>query len=96
MYMSLAPVSAMAVSDMGMICGAGIQLGREVKVLEIREELYLLSLIFIKLGFKADPHRQAKSSQPLFLVAPGPAGLSLLAVSTWPGALFLHELLVWR
>ena len=75
-YISLAPVSAMDVSEMGMIGGAGLQLGREVKVLERREELYLLSLDDIKLGFEADPHRQAKSSQPLFLVVPGPSGLA--------------------
>ena len=75
-YMSLAPVSAMAVSEMGMIGGVGLQLGREVKVLLRIEDLSLLSLEFIKLVFKADPHRQAKSSHPLFLVAPGPAGLA--------------------
>ena len=74
-YISLAPVSEMAVSEMGMLGGSGLQIGREVKVLERREELSLLSLEFIKLVFKADPHRQAKSSHPLFLVAPGPAGL---------------------
>ena len=95
-YMSLAPVSAMDVSEMGMLGGVGLQLGREVKVLERREELSLLSLDFIKLGFKSDPHRQAKLSQPLFLVAPGPAGLAQVAVSTWPGALFLQVPLVWR
>ena len=44
MYMSLAPVAAMDVSEMVMLGGAGIQLGREVKVLERREELSLLSL----------------------------------------------------
>ena len=81
-YMSLAPVSAMAVSEMGMLGGAGLQLGREVKVLLRREELSLLSLEFIKLVFKADPHRQENLSQPLFMVAPGPAGLALVAVST--------------
>ena len=93
--MSLAPVLLMAVSEMGMIGGAGIQLGREVKILERREELSLLSLDDFKLGFRADLHRQAKSSQPLFLVALGPAGFARLAVSTWPGALFLQEMLVW-
>ena len=79
-----------------MLGGAGLQLGREVKILERREELYLLSLYDFKLGFRADPHRQAKSSQPLFLVAPGPSGLARVAVSTWPGALFMQEPLVWR
>ena len=81
-YMSLVTVLAMAVSEMGMLGGTGLQLGREVKVLLRREELYLLSLEFIKLVFKADPHYQAKSSQPLFLVAPGPSGLARGAVST--------------
>ena len=33
-YMSLAPVLAMAVSEMGMLGGAGLRLGREVKILE--------------------------------------------------------------
>ena len=32
-YMSLAPVSEMAVSEMGMLGGAGPQIGREFKVL---------------------------------------------------------------
>ena len=91
-YMSIAPVLAMAVSEMGMLGGAGLQHEREVKILERREEL---SLDF-KLGFRADPHRRAKSSQPLFLVAPGPAGLLQVAVSTWLGALFLQEPLVRR
>ena len=79
-----------------MLGGAGLQLGREVKILERREDLSLLSLYYFKLGFIADPHRQAKSSHTLFLVAPGPAGLARVAVSTWPGALFFQELLVWR
>ena len=81
-YMSLAPVSAIAVSEMARLRGESLQLGREVKVLLSREELSLLFLKIIKLVFKADPHRQAKSSQPWFLVAPGPAGLSRVAVST--------------
>ena len=72
-YISLAPVSAMDVSEMGMLGGAGLQLGREVKVLLRREDLSLISSECIKLVFKADSHRQAKSSQPLFRVAPGPA-----------------------
>ena len=29
-------------------------------------------------------------------MAPGRAGLPQVVVSTWPGALFLQELLVWR
>ena len=81
-YMSLAPVSAMDVSEKGMLGGAGLQLGREVKILERIDELSLLSLYHFNLGFRADPYRQAKSSHPLFLVAPGPAGLPQLAVST--------------
>ena len=56
-YISLAPVSEMAVSEMGMLGGAGLQLGREVKILERKEEL---SLDNFKLSFRADPHRQAK------------------------------------
>ena len=46
-YMSLAPVLAMVVSKISMLGGAGLQLGREVKVLERREELSLISLDFI-------------------------------------------------
>ena len=79
--MSLASVSAITVSEMGRLGGAGLQLEREVKVLLSREELSLLFLEMIKLVFKADPHRQAKSSQPWFLVAPGPAGFIRVAVS---------------
>ena len=74
-YMSLAPVSAIALSEMSRLGGAGLQLGREVKVLLSREVLTLLFLEIIKLVFRADPRRQEKSSQPWFLVAPGPAGL---------------------
>ena len=66
---------------MGRLGGAGLQLRREVKVLLRIEELSLLSLEIIKLVFKSDPHRQVKSSQPWFLVAPGPAGLAQVAVS---------------
>ena len=95
-YMLLAPVLEMAVSDMGILGGAGLQLVREVKVLERKEELSLLSLDFIKLGFKAVPHRQAKSSQPLFPEATGPAWLARVVVSTWPGALFLQGMLEWK
>ena len=94
--MLLAPVSDISVSDMARLGGADLQLGREVKVLLSREDLSLLFLEIIKLVFKADPHRQAKLSQPFFLVAPGPARLAWVAVSTCPGALFLQELLEWR
>ena len=75
-YMTLAPVSVIAVFEMDRLGGAGLQLGREVKVLLSREELSLLFLEIVKLVFRADPHRQAKSSQTWFLVAPGPAGLA--------------------
>ena len=46
-YMSLAPVSEMDVSEMGMLRGAGLDLGREVKTAEIREDcsLFLVKLI---------------------------------------------------
>ena len=95
-YMSLAPVSAIAVFEMARLVGAGLQLGGEVKVLLNREVLTLLILEIIKLVPRADPRRQVKSSQPWFLVAPGPAGLARVAVSTCPGALFLQDLLEWR
>ena len=72
-YMSLAPVSVIAVSEMSRQGGAGLQLGGEVKVLLSREVLTLLFLEIIKLVPRADPRRQVKSSQPWFFVAPGPA-----------------------
>ena len=50
----------------------------------------------IKLVFRADPPRQAKLSQPWFLVAPGPAGLVQVAVSTCLVILLLQVLLEWR
>ena len=43
-YMSLAPVSDIAVSKMSNLGGAGLQLGIEVKFLVTREVLTLLSL----------------------------------------------------
>ena len=58
--------------------------------------LTLLFLEIIKLVFRADPRRQAKLSQPWFLVALGPAGLVQLGVSTCPVILFLQVLLEWR
>ena len=74
--MSLAPVSAIAVSEMSMFVGVGLQLGREVNFLITSECLSLLGLEVIELFLKLDPCRQvAKESQPLFLVFPGPAGL---------------------
>ena len=44
MYMSLAPMSAIAVSEMARLGGTGLQLGVEVKVLLNREVLTLLIL----------------------------------------------------
>ena len=95
-YMSLAPVSTIDVSGMAMLGGAGLHLGGEVKVLLIREVLTLLILEIIKLVPRADPLRQVKSSQPWFLVAPGPEGFVSVAVSTCPAILFLRVLLEWR
>ena len=95
-YMSLAPVYAIAVSDMAKLGGAGLQLGIEVKVLLTREVLTLLLLEIIKLFPIADPCRQVKASQPWFMVLPGPAGLDRVAVSTCPAILFLQVLLEWR
>ena len=48
-YMSLAPVYAIAVSDMAKLGWAGLQLGIEFKVLLNREVLTLLILEIIKL-----------------------------------------------
>ena len=56
-YMSLAPVSAIAVSEMDKLGGAGLQLGIEVKFLVTREVLTLLSLEIIKLFLIVDPCR---------------------------------------
>ena len=95
-YMSLAPVSAIALSEMDRHGGEGLQLGGEVKFLLSREVLTLLFLEIIKLVPRANPHRQVKSSQPWFLVAPGPTGFVLVAVSTCPVILFLQVLLEWR
>ena len=74
-YISLAPVYAIAVSEMDRLGWMGIQLGGEVKVLLNREVLTLLILEIITLCPRADPRRQVKASQPWFLVAPGPTGL---------------------
>ena len=52
--MSLAPVSEIAVSEMGMIGGADLHLGREIKFLLRRKDLSLLSLEIIELVFKAE------------------------------------------
>ena len=47
--MSLAPVSAVAVSEIAMWFGVGLQLGMEVKFLVTSEFLSLLGLEFIKI-----------------------------------------------
>ena len=65
-YMSLAPVSAIAVFGVAKIGGAGLQLGIEVKVLVTREVLTLLSLEIIELCPIADPCCQVKAYQPWF------------------------------
>ena len=74
-YMSLAPVSAITVSE------SGLQLGIEVKFLVTRAVLTLLSLEIIGLFLNLDPCRQVKASQPWFFVLPGPVGLERVAVS---------------
>ena len=58
--MSLAPVSAIAVSEKSMLEGVGLQLGIEVKFLVTREPLSLLGLEIIKLFLNVDPCRQVK------------------------------------
>ena len=89
--MLLAPVSDIAVSEMAMLVGVGLQLGREVNFLMTSECLSLLGLEVIELFLKLDPRRQvAKESQPLFFVFPGPAGLARVAVSSCPGSLLLQ------
>ena len=81
--MSLVPVSAISVSEMSMLVGVGLQLGREVNFLITSECLSLLGLKVIELFLKLDPRRQmTKESQPLFLVFPGPEGLERVAVSS--------------
>ena len=95
-YMSLSPVSAIALSEMDRQGGVGLQLGGEVKILLSRELLTLLFLEVIKLVPKADPRRQVKSSQPWLLVVPGPVEFVLVAVSMCPIILFLKVLLEWR
>ena len=62
--MSLAPVSAITVSKMAKLGGAGLQLGIEVKLLVTREVLTLLSLEIIENVLILDPCRQVKASQP--------------------------------
>ena len=90
--MSLAPVSAIAVSEIAMWFGVGLQLGMEVKFLVTSEFLSLLGLECIELFLNVlDPCRQVlKESQPLFFVFPGPEGLARVAVLLCPAILFLH------
>ena len=90
--MSLAPVSAIAVSEMAMLFGVGIQLGREVKFLVTSECLSLLGLEVIELFRNMlDPFRQVtKESQPLFFVFLGPEGLARVAVLPCPASLLLY------
>ena len=81
--MLLAPVSAIAVSEMPMLVGVGLQLGREVNLLITSECLSLLGLEVIELFLKLDPCRQVMNeSQPLFLNFPGPEGLERVEVSS--------------
>ena len=72
--MSLAPVSAIAVSEIAMWFGVGLQLGIEVKFLVTSEFLSLLGLEFIKIFINVlDPcHQVVNEYQPLFFVFPGP------------------------
>ena len=92
--MSLAPVSVIAVSEMAMLGGAGLQIGIEVNFLVNREFLSLLGLEIIKLFLNVDPCRQVKESQPWFFVLPGPEGLARVAESMWPASLLLQVALV--
>ena len=89
-YMSLAPVSVIAVSEMAKLGEAGIQLGIEVKFLVTREVLTLLSLEIVELFLIVDPCPQVKASQPWFSVFLGPAGLKRVAVSMFPASLFFQ------
>ena len=90
--MSLAPVSAIAVSEIAMWFGVGIQLGMKVKSLVTSEFLSLLGLEFIKMFLHVlDPCRQVENeSQPLLFVLPGPEGLARVAKSLCPASLLLH------
>ena len=81
--MLLAPLSAIAVSEIAMWFGVGLQLGTEVKFLVTSEFLSLLGLEFIGLFLNVlDPCRQVlKESQPLLFVLLGLEGLARVAVS---------------
>ena len=80
-YRSLAPMSAIAVSEMAKLGGAGLKLGISVKFLVTREVLTLLSLEIIELFLIVDPCRQVKASQTWFFVFPVPEILERFAVS---------------
>ena len=95
MYMSLDPVSVIAVSEMAKLGGEGLQLGVEVKFLVTREFLSLLGLEVIEIFLNVDPCRQVKAYQPWFFVLPGPEGLARVADSMWPASLFLQVALVY-
>ena len=90
--MSLAPVSAIDVSEIAMCFGVGLQLGMEVKFLVTSEFLSLLGLEFIKLFNNVlDPCCQVvNESQSLFFVLPGPEGLARVAELLCPASLLLH------
>ena len=94
--MSLALVSAIAVSEISMWGGVGLQLGIEVKFLVTSKFLSLLGLEFIKIFLNMlDPRRKVvNASQPLFFVFPGPESLLRVAESLWPASLFLQFALV--
>ena len=92
--MLLAPVSAIAVSEIAVLGGVGLQLGIEVKFLLTREFLSLLGLEIIKKILHVDPCRQVKASQPWLFSFPGPEGLERVADSLWPASLFLQFALV--
>ena len=91
-WMSLAPVSAIAVTEIAMWFGVGLQLGIEVKFLVTREFLSLLGLEFIKLLLNVlDPCRQVvNASKTLLFVLPGPEGLARVAESLCPAILLLQ------
>ena len=94
--MLLTPVSTIAVYEIAMWWGMGIQLGIEVKFLVTNEFLSLLGLEFIKLFLNVlDPCRQVvNASQPLFFVLSGPEGLAQVAELLWPVSLLLQFALV--
>ena len=90
--MSLAPLSAIAVSEIDMWFGVGLQLGIEFKFLVTSKFLSLLGLEFIKLFLDVlNPCCQVvNESQPLFFVLPGSEGLARVAESLCPASLLLH------